>query len=135
MSDQLGGSINSEYTHTPGRDQELRGCPLIWRRDGAGWSLLAGRRRFGRLIPDNKYSGLWRLRLSGGRLGDMAPLGRAKAAIFAAAERELEGGLARELTLDAFSTKPGRNAQSLSRIRDREFHDLSPAEIRQRRGS
>ena len=24
MSDQLGGSIGSEYTHTPGRNQELR---------------------------------------------------------------------------------------------------------------
>jgi hypothetical protein len=30
MSDQLGGSINSEYTHNPGRDQEFRfhGTPL-----------------------------------------------------------------------------------------------------------
>jgi site-specific DNA-methyltransferase (adenine-specific) len=39
MSDQLGGLINSEYTHNPGRDQELRFCPLTlrarWKRNVA----------------------------------------------------------------------------------------------------
>jgi len=37
MSDQLGGLINSEHTHNPGRDQELRFCPLTWRRNGPDW--------------------------------------------------------------------------------------------------
>jgi len=28
---------------------------LTWHRDGADWILLAGRRRFGRVIPDSHY--------------------------------------------------------------------------------
>src|SRR6516164_5632560 len=39
MSDQLGGLIDSEHTHNPGRDQELRFCPLTlrarWKRNVA----------------------------------------------------------------------------------------------------
>ena len=104
MSDQLGGSIGSEHTHTPGRDQELRfqkvdadawlnSLPvptLTWRRDGTGWVLFAGRRRFGRVVADSKYPEMWRSTLSGGRLSDMANLAWAKNAVLAAAERELE---------------------------------------------
>jgi hypothetical protein len=37
-------------------DGVLRGAPLIWRRDGADWMLSSGRRRFGRVVPDSKYS-------------------------------------------------------------------------------
>jgi site-specific DNA-methyltransferase (adenine-specific) len=37
MSDQLGGLISSEHTHNPSRDQELRFCPLTWRRNGPDW--------------------------------------------------------------------------------------------------
>ena len=63
---------------------------LTWHRDGADWILLAGRRRFGRVIPDGQYPGMWRSRLSGGRLSDMANLAWAKNAVLVAAERELE---------------------------------------------
>jgi len=63
---------------------------LTWHRDGADWILLAGRRRFGRVIPDSQYPGMWRSRLSGGRLSDMANLAWAKNAVLVAAERELE---------------------------------------------
>jgi hypothetical protein len=63
---------------------------LTWRRDGEDWILLAGRRRFGRVVPDGKWPGMWRSRLSGGRLSDMANLAWAKNAILVAAERELE---------------------------------------------
>ena len=63
---------------------------LTWHRDGAEWILLAGRRRFGRVIPDSQYPGMWRSRLSGGGLSDMANLAWAKNAILVAAERELE---------------------------------------------
>ena len=90
MSDQLGGLIDSEHTHNPGRDQELRFCPLTWRRNGPDWVLLAGRRRFGRVVADTCYPGMWRSTLSGGRLRDMANLAWAKNAVLAAAERELE---------------------------------------------
>jgi hypothetical protein len=43
------------------------GTSLTWRRDGAGWVLLAGCRRFGRVVSDSKYAGMWRSTLSGGR--------------------------------------------------------------------
>jgi len=65
-------------------------APLTWRRNGPDWVLLAGRRRFGRVVADSKYPGMWRSTLSGGRLSDMANLAWAKNAVLAAAERELE---------------------------------------------
>jgi hypothetical protein len=52
--------------------------------------LLSGRRRFGRVVPDSKYPGMWRSTLSGGRLSDMANLAWAKNAVLIAAEREME---------------------------------------------
>jgi hypothetical protein len=66
------------------------GTSLTWRRDGTDWILLAGRRRFGRVVPDSKYPGMWRSTLSGGRLSDMANLAWAKNAVLMATERELE---------------------------------------------
>src|SRR5262249_15587487 len=68
----------------------LRGAALIWRRDGADWVLFSGRRRFGRVVPDSKYAGVWRSVLFGGRLSDRANLAWTKNAVLAAAERELE---------------------------------------------
>jgi hypothetical protein len=64
--------------------------PLIWRRDGADWILLAGRRRFGRVVPDIQHPGMWRSPLPGGRLSDVANLAWAKNAVLVATERELE---------------------------------------------
>jgi hypothetical protein len=61
-----------------------------WKRCGADWILLAGNRRFGRVVPDAKYPGMWRSTLSGGRLSDMANLAWAKNAVLVAAERELD---------------------------------------------
>jgi hypothetical protein len=63
---------------------------LRWHRDGADWVLLAGRRRFGRVVPDGKYPGMWRSVLSGGRLSDMANLAWSKNAVLLAAEREMD---------------------------------------------
>ena len=54
------------------------GSPLAWRRDGNGWLLLAGRRRFGRVVPDPKYPGMWRSVKAGGQLSDMSNLSWAK---------------------------------------------------------
>ena len=71
-------------------DWVLRGAALIWRRDGADWVLFSGCRRFGRVVPDSKYAGMWRSVLSGGRLSDRANLAWAKNAVLMAAERELE---------------------------------------------
>jgi hypothetical protein len=64
--------------------------PLLWKREGADWILLKDRRRFGRVIADSKYPGMWRSTMSGGRLSDMANLAWAKNAVLVAAERELE---------------------------------------------
>jgi hypothetical protein len=66
------------------------GTSLTWRRDGADWVLLSGRRRFGRVVPDSQYPGMWRSTLSAGRLSDMANLAWSKNAVLVAAERELE---------------------------------------------
>jgi hypothetical protein len=63
---------------------------LNWHRDGEDWILLCGRRRFGRVVPDSKYSAMYRSVLSGGRLSDMANLAWAKNAVLVAAEREME---------------------------------------------
>jgi hypothetical protein len=77
------------------REDSRRKCsqslasPFEWRRDGDDWILLAGRRRFGRVIPDRQYPGMWRSKV-GGQLSDMANLSWAKNAVLAAAERELE---------------------------------------------
>src|SRR5262249_49690851 len=55
-----------------------------------GHALLVGRRRMGRVVPDQKYPGMYRSTLSAGRLSDMSNLAHAKDAVMAAAERELE---------------------------------------------
>jgi hypothetical protein len=44
----------------------------------------------GDVVPDPKYSGMWRSPLSGSRMSDMANLSWAKNAVLAAATRELE---------------------------------------------
>jgi hypothetical protein len=63
---------------------------LGWRRDGIGWLLVAGRRRFGRVVPDPEHASMWRSSLGRGELADMANLSWAKNAVLIAAERELE---------------------------------------------
>ena len=63
---------------------------LRWYRDGPGWILRAGRRRFGRIVPDAKHPGMWRSTLSDGRLSDMANIVWSKAAVYEAAVREIE---------------------------------------------
>jgi hypothetical protein len=63
---------------------------LVWRRDGNDWVHYAGRRRFGRVWPDSKYSSMWRSALADGRPSDMANIAWAKNAVLVAAERELE---------------------------------------------
>jgi hypothetical protein len=65
------------------------GCDLRWHRDGAAWVLMHKRRRMGRVVPDEKYPGMYRVALSAGRLSDMANLSWAKDAAMAAALREL----------------------------------------------
>jgi hypothetical protein len=62
---------------------------LIWRRDGADWQLLAGRRRMGRVVPDSKQAGMWRSVKSRGRLSGIANLSWAKHAVLVVAEMEL----------------------------------------------
>jgi hypothetical protein len=74
---------------------------LVWRKAGNCWRLFgAGKRRFGDVVPDDKYRGMWRCVLSGGRLSDMANLSWARNAVLEAAVREIEWGSAnkRQLT-------------------------------------
>jgi hypothetical protein len=66
------------------------GADLQWKRDGKDWLLCLGRRRFGRVVPDAKWLGMFRSVLSGGRLSDMANLTWSKNAVLDAAVRELE---------------------------------------------
>jgi hypothetical protein len=61
-----------------------------WKRDGRDWVLVAGKRRFGRVVPDDKHPGMWRSILPGGRLSDMANLSWARNAVLEVALRELE---------------------------------------------
>jgi hypothetical protein len=61
---------------------------LGWRRDGDGWLLLAGRRKFGRVVPDQKYPGMWCVQWPDGRLSDLTNLMRAKDALSRFAESE-----------------------------------------------
>jgi hypothetical protein len=63
---------------------------LTWRRHGTAWRLFAGRRRYGDVMPDCKYPGMWRSRKSGGRMSGMANLSWAKNALLEEAIRELE---------------------------------------------
>jgi hypothetical protein len=62
---------------------------LYWVRDATGWVLKLGRRKLGRVFPDNAYPGMWRSRRADGRLSDMANLSAAKAAVLAAVERDI----------------------------------------------
>ena len=78
------------YNDRTMRNSELIGCEFSWRRDGADWILLHKRRRMGRVAPDHKHGGMYRLLLSRGRLSDMANLSWAKDAAVAAAIRALE---------------------------------------------
>jgi hypothetical protein len=75
---------------------ETRSCEsplaqsLVWRRAGKGWQLFAGKRRFGKVIPDSKHPGMWRTPLLNGRVSDMANLSWARNAVMEAAVREIE---------------------------------------------
>jgi len=62
---------------------------LRWYRDGPDWILRAGRRKFGRIVPDAKHPGMWRSTMSDG-LSDMANIVWAKHAVYEAAVREIE---------------------------------------------
>jgi hypothetical protein len=63
---------------------------LAWRKVGNSWQLFAGKRRFGKVVPDSKHPGMWRCPRSGGRLSDMANLSWARNAVMEAAIREIE---------------------------------------------
>jgi hypothetical protein len=88
------------YQNGGGRTLDNRGearsheSPLVrslaWRKIGKSWQLFAGKRRFGKVIPDRKHPGMWRAPLSGGRLSDMANLSWARNAVMEAAIREIE---------------------------------------------
>ena len=62
---------------------------MIWKRDGAGWRLFHGRHIVGRVVPDAKYTGMWRVKLPGG-LSDLTNLTRARDAARELAIRKIE---------------------------------------------
>lgn len=67
---------------------------LAWKRHGDHWVLKAGSRKFGRVVPDATYPGMWRPVLLSGGLGDMANLSWAKSVTLDAAVREIEWDIA-----------------------------------------
>jgi hypothetical protein len=70
-----------------------------WKRDGADWVLHCGRRRMGRVVPDDKYPGMFRSVKSRG-LSDMANLSWSKDAVMAEAIRDLEWDLRQDGAID-----------------------------------
>jgi hypothetical protein len=63
---------------------------LIWKREGADQVLYWGKRKFGRIIPDAKWPGMFRSTLPNGQLSDMANIAWAKTALWRSVIRELE---------------------------------------------
>lgn len=63
---------------------------FTWKRNGDGWRLYYDRRKFGRVVPDTQYRGMWRSSLHNIGLSDIANLSRARDAAMRAAIRELE---------------------------------------------
>jgi hypothetical protein len=59
---------------------------LQWRRDGADWILMSGRRCFGRVYPDGTHPGMWRSTLPNGRPSGMANLAWSKNAVLVMAD-------------------------------------------------
>jgi hypothetical protein len=84
---------------------ELAAARLQWKRSGNGWLLYLGRRRFGRVVPDAKWPGMFRSVLSSGGLSDMANLAWAKNAVLDAAMRELEWEARNEAATDHQKTQ------------------------------
>lgn len=68
-----------------------RAAQLYWTRDGRGWVLKLGKRKLGTVSPDRRFPSMWRSRRADGRVSDLANLSWAKAAVLAAAEREVGG--------------------------------------------
>ena len=62
---------------------------MQWMREGADWVLKFNRRKLGRVFLDGQWPGMWRSRRADGQLSDMANLSWAKAAVLAAAERDI----------------------------------------------
>ena len=60
-----------------------------WKQIGAEWRLFHARRIVGRVVPDGKYPGMWRVKLPGG-LSDMVNLSRARDAAREAAAWRIE---------------------------------------------
>ena len=63
---------------------------LVWRKIDDRWQLFAGKRRFGKVMPDRTHPGMWRTPLENGRASDMGNLSWARHAVMEAAVRELE---------------------------------------------
>jgi hypothetical protein len=90
---------------------ELVGASLTWKRTGTGWRLWNGNRRFGDVVPDGKYPGMWRVVLHDGRLSDMANLSWARSAVLTAATLELEYESRHpSITRDSGAVFPGRRS-------------------------
>ena len=67
---------------------------LAWKREGTDWVLKAGKRRFGRVVPDATYPGMWRPVLLNRPLGSTASASGCESIILDAAVRELEWEIA-----------------------------------------
>ena len=64
---------------------------LSFRRDGTGLAVCHGRAVVVRVVPDERWPGMWRVRYPDGRLTDLVNITRAKDAAFSIALRILQG--------------------------------------------
>ncbi len=63
---------------------------LQWRDDGNGLVLCYGRRALVRVVPDDHWPNMWRVRLRDGRLSDLSNITRAKDAAISIALADLK---------------------------------------------
>lgn len=124
---------------TPNLKADLIGALLTWKRAGKGWRLFGGKRRFGDVVPDEKYPGMWRVKLSGGRLSDMANLSWARSAVWEAAVREIEWEAKQASRTPSFtrdlrgvfqptSSQSDLTASDLPKTPDEEWRDWPPSD-------
>src|SRR5689334_11213315 len=62
---------------------------LHWRKDGDGLALCRSTKAMVRVVPDDRWPGMWRVRRHDGRLTDMVNLTRAKDAAMCIALADL----------------------------------------------
>jgi hypothetical protein len=109
--------LEGEKGRNDGSQPANSGSPLTWQRDGDNWVLLAGRRRFGRVVPDSKYPAMWRSVKPDDQLSAPSNLSWSKNAVLVAAELELEDRQRRAIDPPKCPVKGGVSGEESSPVR------------------